>query len=144
MERIKLLAKKIYSFRVDFDKILKLFGFYILETGARKIGIISLSVLSHHPAYRSVQGGSLSFDSNHKIVICQRYIACFSKSFRSDGGAEDVAVGCVPLAFPCVCPLPSFGFVCSRLDQVFQFGSYPFPLFPDVHPDSFPVPPLYP
>ena len=41
---------------------------YLAQSG-RKIGINSLSVLPHHPAYRSVQGGSVSFNSNFSIVV---------------------------------------------------------------------------
>src|SRR5690606_29959578 len=42
---------------------------------SRKIGIISLSVLSHHPAYRSVQGGSLIYNAHISVVVREKQVA---------------------------------------------------------------------
>ncbi len=36
---------------------------------SRKVAIIWLPVLSHHRTYRSVYGGSLSFDTNLSVVV---------------------------------------------------------------------------
>jgi hypothetical protein len=45
---------------------------------SRKVGIISLPVLSHHRTYRSVYGGSLSFDSNLLVLVGEKCESCLS------------------------------------------------------------------
>ena len=59
----------VYFEIVTVDEEVAYEWYVVIRKSSRKIGIISLSVLSHHPAYRSVQGGSLRFDSNLLVVI---------------------------------------------------------------------------
>lgn len=49
-----------------------------LTESSRKVGIISLPVLSHHRTYRSVYGGSLSFDSNLLVLVGEKCESCLS------------------------------------------------------------------
>ena len=63
--------------RDDSGKALRMIGtnWDITESG-RKIGIISLSVLPHHRAYRSVHGGSLIYAIDPPVIIRKEDVAC--------------------------------------------------------------------
>ena len=80
-----------------------------MET-SRKIGINSLSVLSHHRTYRSVYGGSLIIFSDQLIIIRQEDITSLTKPIGGKRSTKDKTISSVPVAFPSIRPLPSFGF----------------------------------
>ena len=56
------------------------------QGSSRKIGISSLSVLSHHPAYRSVQGGSLIYNSDLSVIVREEHVASETESVSGDRG----------------------------------------------------------
>ena len=49
-----------------------------IDKSSRKVEIISLPVLSHHRTYRSVYGGSLSFDSNLLVLVGEKCESCLT------------------------------------------------------------------
>ena len=101
---------------------------------SRKIGINSLSVLSHHRAYRSVHGGSLINTFDSPIIIRKENIPGLSKTFTGDRYGQDRAPGCMPVALSCIRILPSLVIHNTQLLEVTTTGAYPFPLFPYHHP----------
>lgn len=84
--------------------------YHARHTSSRKIGIISLSVLSHHRTYRSVYGGSLIIFSDQLIIIRQEDITSLTKPIGGKRSTKDKTISSVPVAFPSIRPLPSFGF----------------------------------
>jgi len=111
---------------------------------SRKIGINSLSVLSHHRAYRSVHGGSLNNDSDRPVIIREKDIVGLLQAIIGDGTTQDIAIGNMPVTFPSVCPFPCLVFVNTKFDEIAPAGTNPFPLFPNNHPQTSTVPFVYP
>ena len=85
---------------------------------SRKIGISSLSVLSHHRTYRSVYGGSLIYNAHVSVIVREKYVASEVQTVSSDRSMKNMALGNMPVAFPRVGPFPGFGLTDPELEEV--------------------------
>src|SRR5690606_4261739 len=80
-------------FKGNYPKKLFPGGTFSLCLSSRKQGISSPAVLSHHRAYRSVHGGSLSFEPN---LLVDRFLeVIFSHPAKSP--PSHIAFGCRPI-----------------------------------------------
>ena len=102
---------------------------------SRKIGIISLSVLSHHRTYRSVYGGSLIYNAHVSVIVREKDVTSEAEAVNSDRGVEKKAIGDVPITFPCVGPFPCLLSMDAELEKVGQSRPDVFPRLPDDHPE---------